>query len=69
MNTSQMVIPDAAKRRSGIGEPDTLFREMNCREICASPIPARAELRRDDEGEKLCAATFHLPDERTSLCF
>lgn len=69
MNTSLMVIPDAAKRRSGIGEPDTLFREMNCREICASPIPARAELRRNDEGEKLYAATFHLPEERTSSCF
>ncbi len=69
MTASQIVHPDAAKRRSGIGEFDTLIREMNCREICASPIPARAELGRDDEGEKLCAATFHLPEERTSSCF
>lgn len=69
MTASQIVIPDAAKRRSGIGEPATLLREMNCREICAPPIPARAALGRDDEGEKLCAATFHLSEERTSSCF
>ena len=65
MNTSQMVIPDAAKRRSGIGEPDTLFREMNCREICASPIPARAALGRDDAGKGFCRNS----EERTSSCF
>lgn len=65
MNTSQMVIPDAAKRRSGIGEFDTLFREMNCREICASPIPARAALGRDDAGKGF----YRNSEERTSSCF
>ncbi len=46
------VIPDAAQRRSGIGEPRFSNRGQYST-ACGSPIPARASLGRDDDGQEI----------------
>ncbi|MET1413617.1 hypothetical protein ABVF61_15190 [Roseibium sp. HPY-6] len=43
-----IVIPDEAQRRSGTGEPRSLFHDHV---RTGSPVPARALLGRDDDGE------------------
>ena len=48
------VFPDGAQRRSGTGEPGPVDRAGLATAASGSPIPARALLGRDDDGEGDC---------------
>ena len=53
-HTLTIVIPDVAQRRSGTGEPGPVDRAGLATAASGSPIPARALLGRDDDGEGDC---------------
>jgi len=48
------IFPDGAQRRSGTGEPGPVDRAGLVAAASGSPIPARALLGRDDDGEGDC---------------